>query len=942
MGRKLLITIGSFIFIPFLVAGQVTDNSQFPSGLKWKRIRSEHFDIIFPEAIVNDAQRVANTLEHVYGPLSYSLQKPPKRYPLILSNQNVEANGYVAWAPRRAEFYSTPPQGSFLGTGDWYSMLAIHEGRHMVQYDKFNHGLLLIPYILFGELGTSVATAYYFPLWLWEGDAVATETALSSVGRGRLPEFDRDFRTIVLSDKKYSYFKAYNRSYRDYFPDHYVLGYHMITHLRRQGDVNTLSNVIKRTTRSFFIPYPLNRGLRRETHGRTRHLYNNTVLELDSLWSKQIAGLPFTNYVEWDTKKKRCWTNYNYPQYISDNSIVAQKYGLDHTLTLVKLNKDGKEERLLQFAPTEQIRVPYANGRMVWSETVPSVRWGNRNYSVIKVYDINSGYQKRITSKSKLFAPSISNDGKKITAVEFSPERKSSLVILDAATGDELTRISNPENRFISTPSWSLSGKEVLFISQKSNHKYLTIQNLESGAVKDIGFGNENITNPVFYDKYILYNSPYSAIDNIYAIDTATLERFQITSDKFGAYHPSVSPDGKKMSYATYTVDGFNVAETDLNPEKWKKISSIEVRDIGYYKPLVTQEQAGDVISDIPDNKYKVDHYPLFYNFKPHSWVLLPLPPTIQLAAYSNDLLNNTSFDVGGQFNANEFTYSIGGSVSYSGLFPIFNMGINYTTRSDSSTVYQYKDTWEEKTANFGVTIPFDFSRGVYSRRLELGANLQFKQVIGKDIIFNTEGDVNDGYMLPLNYHFSFLNEKTGSVRDFNPPFAQQLNIDYTYTPFVGDYTGEFLSARAAFFLPGFFRHHSIRICGNYERQQLDSYIFPSNFLFPRGYTAYAFPTFVMGSVDYSFPMFYPDWSLRHWLYIKRFIGNLYYDYGQGLYKDHWYSYRSTGAVIAMNFIPFSLPPNVELEIGVRFSYLFDNNIHDQNYSIDPVLSIYF
>jgi hypothetical protein len=97
-----------------------------------------------------------------------------------------------------------------------------------------------------------------------------------------------------------------------------------------------------------------------------------------------------------------------------------------------------------------------------------------------------------------------------------------------------------------------------------------------------------------------------------------------------------------------------------------------------------------------------------------------------------------------------------------------------------------------------------------------------------------------------------------------------------------------------------------------------------------------------MGSVDYSFPMFYPDWSLRHWLYIKRFIGNLYYDYGQGLYKDHWYSYRSTGAVIAMNFIPFSLPPNVELEIGVRFSYLFDNNIHDQNYSIDPVLSIYF
>ena len=380
--KRILFITALIIFISTLASGQ-TDNQQYPLGLRWKVIHSQYYDIIFPEAITGDAQRVANTMDHVYTPLYSSLQKKPKRYPIILSNQITTSNAYVAWAPRKAEFYSTPPQSAFIGTGDWYSMLAIHEGRHMVQYDRFNKGLAFITYLLFGQTGPAIYTMYLFPLWWWEGDAVATETALSSAGRGRLPEFDRDLRAILLSGKTFNYFKAYNLSYRDYYPNHYVLGYHMVTHLRRNGDENTLNNVVKRTVRSFPIPYPLGRGLRKETHGRTRQLYKNTMLELDSLWSKQLKGLSFNDYTKWNTKNKSCWTNYSFPQYLSDSCIIAQKEGFDHSLRMVKINKEGKEKKLFHFQPTEQLRVPYANGRMTWSEVVPDIRWGNRVYSVV-------------------------------------------------------------------------------------------------------------------------------------------------------------------------------------------------------------------------------------------------------------------------------------------------------------------------------------------------------------------------------------------------------------------------------------------------------------------------------------------------------------------------------------------------------------------------------
>ena len=49
---------------------------QTPPGLDWRQIQTNRFTIIFPEEITNDAQRLANTLEHTYGPVSKTLRGP--------------------------------------------------------------------------------------------------------------------------------------------------------------------------------------------------------------------------------------------------------------------------------------------------------------------------------------------------------------------------------------------------------------------------------------------------------------------------------------------------------------------------------------------------------------------------------------------------------------------------------------------------------------------------------------------------------------------------------------------------------------------------------------------------------------------------------------------------------------------------------------------------
>ena len=166
---------------------------------------------------------MSNTLEHLIGGVIKSLNKKPRPITILLQNQGVISNGFVQLAPRRSEFYTTPPQNlDFNG-------LAIHELRHVVQFDKLSTSLKA-PF--FEELALAIF-GISLPPWFYEGDAVGMETALSHAGRGRLPDWELIFKTNTLSTLPYSYSKNYFGSLKDFTPGYYQLGYFMTTKLRR-------------------------------------------------------------------------------------------------------------------------------------------------------------------------------------------------------------------------------------------------------------------------------------------------------------------------------------------------------------------------------------------------------------------------------------------------------------------------------------------------------------------------------------------------------------------------------------------------------------------------------------------------------------------------------------------------------------------------------------
>ncbi|HEY4335656.1 MAG TPA: hypothetical protein VGM89_07155, partial [Puia sp.] len=209
-----------------------------PPSLKWRQLNTDTARIIFPIGLDSQAQSVAAIVHRLARTTRTTIGPRQRKIDIVLQNQTTIANGYVGLAPFRSEFQLTPEQNSFdLGSLPWPNMLAIHEYRHVQQYNNFRVGLSGAFFYLFGEGGQAFANSLAVPNWFWEGDAVYQETLVSDQGRGRLPWFFDGYRSLWAADKGYSWMKLRNGSLRDYVPDHYPLGYMLIAYGReRYGD----------------------------------------------------------------------------------------------------------------------------------------------------------------------------------------------------------------------------------------------------------------------------------------------------------------------------------------------------------------------------------------------------------------------------------------------------------------------------------------------------------------------------------------------------------------------------------------------------------------------------------------------------------------------------------------------------------------------------------
>jgi len=919
------------IFTCSLLTPQYIDNNQYPPGIDWRYIDTAKFRIVFPFEITEEGQRVANILEYIYPKIS-SGNIRGKRLTLFLPNSGIFSNGYIQLAPQKGEFFSTPPQSNFTGNTEWYSALSLHEGKHVDQFDRLNKGFTRLGDIIFGDLGRSLLSFLSVPAWFWEGEAVYTETIYSSGGRGRQPSFSMSTRSIILAGKKFKYIKSYLSSYKDHIPDIYRLGYFITSYMANNFTKEKIDSILKISSDYSFYPLIFSSALKHETGMNVKQFYDQVMKDLHSKWSISDSKLHITNFRKITTVKQRGWTLYTSAKVMESGDIISQKYGISTPLTLVMISRDGNEEKITGFRTVGHIynNLSTSGDMIVWNEPVTDLRWEKRSYSEIVIYDISRNRKKRLTKRTRFFSPALSPDGKLIAAIHFSKLRRSSLVILNSENGSIINEYGSPDNSLLLTPSWDQDGDKITLVRMKNGRQTINIFDFNNEAFIDIlPLSGNSYSAPVFFDDFIIYSSPYSGIDNIFAVEFKTGKQYRITGSRFGAFFPSIHKDKKTLIYSDYNINGMDIVSTPIDPDEWIPLDKVLINRIEYFKDNITPFVENDLtdVEKIPQKEYIIKKYsPLKNLINFHSRVLLPYRTEPAIELYSSNKLNTTFLTGGFSFNTNENTVKFYTRAVYAGLFPVIKIGFSRGGRNTGSPL---KLAWDETTADLALLLPFNLSRGIFTRKLDLQAQFSLTKVSGSNE--NNGYKIAEGNINSISYNLRFLNYKHFSKRDLAPEFGQFFSAEFSHTPWDNYYKGERIFGYGVLYLPGIFRHNSLRIGLSYEKQKPVNYIFSSNINFSRGYDYEFKDNLMFATFDYTFPIAYPDLILGELLYLKRIKGGLFVDLGKGFNSDSTKFFNSAGLEIRSEINLFSIP--VDLDIGMRISYRFS----DDSFRFDPI-----
>ena len=331
-----------FIFLQIITIGSLfaQEFGGNPPSLKWKQINTDSARIIFPKGLDSQAQRVADIIHYLAKQKPFSPGDKIYKINIVLQNQTTIANGYVGLGPYRSEFYMTPDPNNFeQGSLAWTDQLAVHEYRHVMQYNNFRNGLSKVMYYLFGEEGLSIALDGSVPNWFFEGDAVYNETNVTHQGRGRLPLFINSYPSLWMANKQYSFMKLRNGSLKDYVPNHYYLGYMLVSYGRQKYGVDFWNKVTHDASAFKGLFYPFQHAVKKYAGIDYKTFYNNAFDFYKKRWNIDGKKAP-ENYLSKVTHSYV--TNYLFPYQVGEDSLLYLKSSYRKIPVFIIKDKNGE------------------------------------------------------------------------------------------------------------------------------------------------------------------------------------------------------------------------------------------------------------------------------------------------------------------------------------------------------------------------------------------------------------------------------------------------------------------------------------------------------------------------------------------------------------------------------------------------------------------------
>ncbi len=773
---------------------------------------------------------------------------------------------------------------------------------------------------LFGEEGQAIANNATIPNWFFEGDAVYNETNVSKQGRGSLPFFYDGYRALWKEGKNYSWMKLRNGSYKNFVPDHYPLGFMLVAYGRQEYGDKFWEKVTHDAASFKGLFYPFQRAIKKYS-GKDYVTFRNDAVD----FFKNQFGLE--NITPRKDSSKQTYRDEEFGAYAGHDSIIFVKSGYKQIPEFVlRIKNKEKKIRIRDYSIDNQFS--YRNGKIIYASYRPDIRWGYRDYSDLRIIDITTGKEQTLSNFTKYFSPDLSPDGKKIIAVEETPDIKCALHLLDAASGKLIKVIPNQENLFFTYPKF-YNDTTIISTVRSSEGKM-------SLALIDINTGETNYLVPFSYNvsgfPYVLNDTAYFSYsyqknDELFAYTFSNKKLWKIIYNQnvgVGKYEPSANMN--YITWSAFTAEGYRLKEVPKQDVQFK-LMNVDYMDknTSGFGITALQKTNANLLYSVPADSFLITKYSKSFkliNF--HSVEPAANDPDYSLTLLSENILNTLESQLSFTYDRAEKFKQIGFSGTYGAFFPFLSAGVNYTF--DRRTLYGGNVVFFNELEPFaGFNIPLNLSKNRSFTYINAGSQYVYNQSDFKSKYKDTLGKISYSY----NSNFlSFTHQIQTALQQIYPAFAQTLNLAYKTT--ITKYKGFQFVANANLYLPGILTTHSVVINGAYLHQDtLGQINFSSGFPFSRGYSSINLYKMYKWGVNYNFPLVYPDAGLANILYLLRVRANFFYDntrahdfYGNG--NKFSTSFRSTGSEIYFDTKWWN---EANVTLGIRYSRLLDNDV---------------
>ncbi len=914
------------------------DFAQSSNEIEWKTINNNFVKLIFPKSLGRDSYYIANLLEYYSSKVGKTYDiKSPQKHTLIIRPEAANPNGYVTLAPRRSEWYSSSSFSTMLGSSEWYQTLAIHEYRHIIQYDHFNRGFTKFVSALFGDAGQSAMSAIGLEPWYFEGDAVWAETKYTDGGRGRSPLFLSRLRAMLTSNQIPTYDELINGSYNTELPNHYEFGYVLISNATKRFGADFWKKVVQKVS-SFPHPYRLYTAFKEVSGVSFYDFYDQTMISLKEKWSQDS-----------NSNNKKIDFRENTSPFKVGNSIYYLHDTMEDYWSIYKKSKKTKQK---------VIEIPFYKGlstidikgnHAIYNQFIPHERYEHKGSSDLVLVDLNKGTQKKITSGLRIYNPRIIQGKSKIFATEFTSELKWKLSEFNFQ--GERTRTFSLKDADISEVYLVNTNEVVMIISNLSGQKSIKLLNLKNGKNRTLLPPSRNNIHSLYVNnkKDIFFEAQYRGVTDIFKISKDN-SLSKCTKSKINALTPFA--DNKNLYYSNQDGYGSHISTTPLskclsfNPKAlidFNYLGDSPSDDYNKFKPSPLEDQKK--LRKKSPKKYKVEDYGHIDKrlFIPHSWSFLVgngFGISLDTTNYLRTLGIGVQLgkDAAENQNYTEFNFDI------KRFYPLINLNIGKRTRDVDLFGSQLGLQWEEKSTGMTITLPYIYKRNLYN----------FTNLLSFSGNYINTSEYNSSV---TNNAFSTRNFATTSIELFSQ-WSKDLTERAIISPWALSYYGIYENAKgenstdssyrifhsAKVNIPGVFANDGIYFTYAQEKQKetIESYKFlpvqldSVGSVFSRGYGYESTPFYQKITANYTFPVLSPDLDIWGLYYLKRAFANIFFDntYLESSFNNA--TYNSTGVELELESV---LLRKLPINFGVRYIYTYIDQATLTEYFINSSIS---